>query len=255
MKTISVKQVAAALDITPRAVIYRLEKKQLRGTQSPNAFGKQEWRVYPTKEIIEALKRNSAAVEQARQESSQSTDFDFTPDDADIVEADVYDGSSEVASDQENDSVSEPGARDWQGIARETMKSMAEELVRPLGELIKEQQERLVEQEVQIAERDQLIEEKDRQLRLLPDLESQKAKLLQEIEAERRAAEIQFARAAEKEEVAKALEAENAKLKQKAEEAALSLEKLQVLEDQMQKLQLPWWKKWLLPAGETQEKG
>lgn len=92
------------------------------------------------------------------------------------------------------------------------------------------------------------LEEKDRQLRLLPDLESQKAKLLQEIEAERKAAEIQFARAAEKEEVAKVLEAENANLKQKAEEAALSLEKLQALEQQVQKLQMPWWKK-LLTVG------
>jgi hypothetical protein len=194
MKTISVKQVAAALDITPRAVIYRLEKKQLRGTQSPNAFGKQEWRVYPTKEILEGLKRNSGRIEEARKEASEVGDFDFTPEDIEVVEAEATeDGSSEntesIRSEEEFDASPSREPRDWQAMAHETMKSMAEELVRPLGEIIKQQQEQLAEQGKELFEKNRLLEDKERQLKLLPDFQKQaederKAAELKELEAE-----------------------------------------------------------------------
>lgn len=183
MKTISVKQVATALDITPRAVIYRLEKNQLRGTQSPNAFGKQEWRVYPTKEIVEGLKRNSGTVEQARKEAIDTSEFDFSPEDIEIVEASaIYEGSTETSSERNQDGSTEATEEltsayreppDWQTMARETAKSMAEELVRPLGEIIKQQQEQLAEQQEQLIQRDLLIEDKNRQLKLLPDFQKE----------------------------------------------------------------------------------
>lgn len=183
MKTISVKQVATALDITPRAVIYRLEKGQLRGTQSPNAFGKQEWRVYPTKEIVEGLKRNSGNIEQARKEASSVDEFDFSPEDIEVVEASaIYEGSTEGSAEGNSSGSREIGEEtvgfsgkppDWQSMARETAKSMAEELVRPLGEIIKQQQERLAEQQEQLIKRDLLIEEKNRQLKLLPDFQKE----------------------------------------------------------------------------------
>lgn len=83
MKTVSVKQVAEALDLTPRAVIYRLEKGQLKGTQQPNAFGKQEWRVYPTKEIVEGLKKQQSSENNADKEAGS---FNFSPEDIDVVE-------------------------------------------------------------------------------------------------------------------------------------------------------------------------
>ena len=82
----------------------------------------------------------------------------------------------------------------------------------------------------------------------LPDFEAQKAKLLREIEAERKASEIQFNKVKEKEEETQALEAENALLKQKAEEAVLSAAKLADLEKVVQELQKPkptFWQKLL----------
>lgn len=90
------------------------------------------------------------------------------------------------------------------------------------------------------------IEEMDKQLKLLPDFEAQKKKLLDEMRAERKAAEIQFNKVKEKEEEAQALEAENALLKQKAEEAILSAAKLADLEKVVQELQKPkpgFWQK------------
>lgn len=94
--------------------------------------------------------------------------------------------------------------------------------------------------------KDLKIEEMDKQLKLLPDFEAQKKKLLAEIEAERTAAEIQFNKVKEKEEEARALEAENALLKQKADEAILSAAKLADLEKVVQELQKPkptFWQK------------
>ncbi|MBA4073481.1 MAG: hypothetical protein C0508_00485 [Cyanobacteria bacterium PR.023] len=226
MKTISVKQVATALDITPRAVIYRLEKNQLRGTQSPNAFGKKEWRVYPTKEIVEGLKRNSGTVEQARKEAIDTSEFDFSPEDIEIVEASaIYEGSTEASAERNPDgstempeemvgSYREPA--DWQVMARETAKSMAEELVRPLGEIIKQQQERLAEQQEQLVQRDLLIEDKNRQLKLLPDFQK-------EAEQRRREAETKELEAIA---LAKQIEA----MKELGREKALEAERLSKLE-------------------------
>lgn len=117
----------------------------------------------------------------------------------------------------------------------------AEKIMRPLLERVEELTKTIVLKDLE-------IEEKDRQLKLLPDFEAQKKKLLSEIEAERTAAEIQFNKAKEKEEEAKALEAENTLLKQKAEEAVLSAAKLAELEKVVQELQKPkptfWQKFW-----------
>lgn len=229
MKTISVKQVAAALDITTRAVIYRLEKNQLRGTQSPNAFGKQEWRVYPTKEIVEGLKRNSATVEQARKEAVDNNEFDFSPEDIEIVEAEArYDGSTEAREEgnqerstetPENPTGSYGEPPDWQTMARETAKSMAEELVRPLGEIIKQQQKLLAEQQEQLVQRDLLIEDKNRQLKLLPDFQK-------EAEQQRQEAET-------KELEAIALAKQIVAMKEQDKEKALEVERLTKLETEI----------------------
>lgn len=71
---------------------------------------------------------------------------------------------------------------DWQTMARETAKSMAEELVRPIGEIIKQQQERLAEQQEQLTQRDLLIKDKNRQLKLLPDFQKEAAQRRQQAE-------------------------------------------------------------------------
>jgi hypothetical protein len=102
------------------------------------------------------------------------------------------------------------------------------------------------EKDALIRAKDQELEEAREQLRLLPDFEAQRAKLLNEIEAERQAAEIQFAKAKEREEEAKALTEENEHLKRKAEEALLSAAKLEELEKRVLELQKPkpgFWQK------------
>lgn len=115
----------------------------------------------------------------------------------------------------------------------------AERILKPMIDRVQELTKELVLKDLQ-------IEEMDKQLKLLPDFEAQKKKLLDEIEAERTAAEIQFNKVKEKEEEARALEAENALLKQKAEEAVLSATKLADLEKVVQELQKPkptFWQK------------
>ena len=115
----------------------------------------------------------------------------------------------------------------------------AERILKPMMDRVQELTKELVLKDLQ-------IEEMDKQLKLLPDFEAQKKKLLDEIEAERKAAEIQFNKVKEKEEQSQALEAENALLKQKAEEAVLSAAKLADLEKVVQELQKPkptFWQK------------
>ncbi|MBS0625000.1 MAG: hypothetical protein JSS32_03010 [Verrucomicrobia bacterium] len=117
----------------------------------------------------------------------------------------------------------------------------AEKILLPMMDRVQELTKELVLKDLK-------IEEMDKQLKLLPDFEAQKAKLMREIEAERTAAEIQYNKVKEKEEEAMALEAENALLKQKAEEAAFSAAKLADLEKVVQELQKPkptfWQKLW-----------
>lgn len=163
MKTISVKQVAEALELTTRAVVYRLEKGQLKGTQQPNAFGKQEWRVYPTKEIIEGLKKRQGSEIKSDGETGDES-LNFSPDGTDIVDADqVVENEQNIGSPE---GVHEQNQASWREVAKETLKGLAEELVRPLGETIRAQQDLL-------AEKDRIIAEKDQQLKLLPDYQKQ----------------------------------------------------------------------------------
>lgn len=112
--------------------------------------------------------------------------------------------------------------------------------------ILKPMMDRVQELTKEIVLKDLKIEEMDKQLKLLPDFEAQKAKLLREIEAERTAAQIQFNKVKEKEEEAQALEAENALLKQKADEAVLSAAKLADLEQVVHELKKPkptFWQK------------
>jgi hypothetical protein len=133
----------------------------------------------------------------------------------------------------------------WDEALQDKMRETAETFMKPLIERF----EALTRESM---EKDLIIEEQKKQLLLLPDLESQKARLLQEIEAERKAAEIQFAKVREKEEQAKALEEENEKLRQQAEEAVLSAAKLEQLEKEIQQLKQPkpsFWQRLFMPAG------
>ena len=122
----------------------------------------------------------------------------------------------------------------------------AEIFMKPLVDRIEALTAADKEKDAVLKAKDQEIEEIRNQLKLLPDLEAQRARLLREIESERQAAEIQFAKAREHEEQARALGEENERLKQKAEEAVLSAGKLQELEKVVQELQKPkpsFWQK------------
>lgn len=137
----------------------------------------------------------------------------------------------------ENESAEVPtsGAtpRSWRNEDLEgQVTAAAEKILKPMMDRVQELTKELVLKDLK-------IEEMDKQLKLLPDFEAQKAKLLREIEAERKASEIQFNKVREKEEEAQALEAENALLKQKAEEAVLSAAKLAALEKVVEELQKP----------------
>jgi hypothetical protein len=231
MKTISVKQVAEALNLTPRAVIYRLEKGQLKGTQQPNAFGKQEWRVYPTKEIVEGLKR----VQQPSDNKAGQDDgaLNFSPEEAEVVDAIMGDDAG-VPEQQQDD------RQAWNDLAKDTLRSLAEELVRPLADTIREQQELL-------AEKDKIIAAKEQQLRLLPDYQKQaeeerKAAELKALEAEALKKQIEAIQAQQEEELTakrKVEELEKAMEQLRAEDAA----RLEQLKEELEKLRTPWWKK------------
>jgi hypothetical protein len=160
-KTFTVKEVAAALGITPRGVVQRLNRNQLKGTRKTNQFGTPEWQVYATREIsqaVEAMKANSSA------EPQQS----FAPDTED---------NYEEAIDAENIDVNESYEQaDWVDVERKRLEILAETLVKPLTEQLTRQAAALREKELQ-------LEDKDRQLRLLPDFQKQAEDRRQEAEA------------------------------------------------------------------------
>ena len=163
----------------------------------------------------------------------------------DITDADVLESvadSSIFEHEQENSQASGAAPRSWRNEDLEgQVTAAAEKILKPMMDRVQELTKELVLKDLK-------IEEMDKQLKLLPDFEAQKAKLLREIEAERKASEIQFNKVKEKEEETQALEAENALLKQKAEEAVLSAAKLADLEKVVQELQKPkptFWQKLL----------
>jgi hypothetical protein len=274
MKTISVKQVATALDITPRAVIYRLEKKALRGTQSPNSFGKPEWRVYPTKEIIEGLKSKSASIEQARKEAPDNNDFDFSPEDIAVAEADVIsEGSSEgrkEGNSEAHDEASEPRA--WVFENKENVSTVANDLWK---ELESKYLAKLLEQQTEIGSLQQEIRQRDDQIKLLTtnNAEEEKAEeiklltyrndeqiklenLLNERdtleqkrrEAEQRARDAEQAAKAEREKLEIIKEAEIEAVKRMAAEAELKRrlatdEVQEKLREEIDRLKTPFWKR------------
>jgi hypothetical protein len=246
MKTLSVKQVSEVLGVSTRAILKRLDKKQLKGTRRLNKFGVEEWWIYPTAEI-------KAALEKAGR-------IDVLGPTENYSNADIIDVESELTAPDDDEAFGEPTSPGgWTEEARSATEDVAEGvwnniISRFLGEL-KERDQLIGEMRSELAE-------KDRQLKLLPDFQKQaeeerKAAELKELEAEalrKQIAALQDTKVQE-EEARRVLEAENENLKQKAELASLSLEKLQSLERVVQDLQKPkpsWWKKWFaaLPANE-----
>lgn len=199
MKTLSVKQVADVLGVSPRAVLKRLSSGQLKGTRRTNKYGVEEWWVYPTKEIQYSLKASGRIDILGGNESLSDAEVvdvhtqNFAPED-DVVDEEV----PEVPS-------SQPDPGKWAGDARAATSGVAEELwnniiSRFLGEL-KERDQLIGEMRSELAD-------KDRQLKLLPDLE----KKASDAEAERKRSEELRLRAEAESERAEA-ERKNAEIK------------------------------------------
>jgi hypothetical protein len=205
-----------------------LEKGQLKGTQQPNAFGKQEWRVYPTKEIIEGIKRQQPFQNKP---GNNDSSLNFSPEEMDVIDAVTTEEA--IKEEQRSDEV---GRDSWQELAKDTLRGLAEELVRPLGETIRQQQELL-------AEKDKIILEKDQQLRLLPDYKKQaEAAELHALEAEALKKQIAAMHSQHEEALSasrKVEELQKSMEQLRAEDAAI-LEKLKA---ELEQLRRPWWKK------------
>ncbi len=189
------------------------------------------------------------ATPPASEQTPQATAVMEQQDYEDVTDATVLETMADGSIfENERAEVPTSGAspRSWRNEDLEgQVTAAAEKILKPMMDRVQELTKELVLKDIK-------IEEMDKQLKLLPDFEAQKAKLLREIEAERKASEIQFNKVKEKEEEAQALEAENALLKAKAEEAVLSAAKLADLEKVVQELQKPkptFWQK-LFGTGE-----
>ncbi len=219
LRTISVREAASALGITVRAVTYRLEKGQLKGSLSKNEItGVPEWRIYPNKQVLEGLKKNQSTT-------VESSNFAPAEDTIDAVTIETNDQVEETI--QENHTQEVPVQ----------FKALIDECVRPLVEEIKQQTRLLIEKE-------NVIQEQSRQIRLLPDLEKRAEDEKKRAEEERQAAQL---RAFEIETLKKqinALEEEKSKLQLKvAEEAVWPPHELQQLKSEIAELKRPWWQK------------
>lgn len=205
MKTLSVKQVSEVLGVSTRAILKRLEKKQLKGTRRPNKFGVEEWWIYPTAEIKEALERAGRIDILGAQEV--------------YADADVLDIDTEWTAPNDDDvddieSGTIPGG--WTDAARSSSQDMAEGvwnniIGRFLGEL-KERDQLIGEMRSELAD-------KERQLKLLPDFQKE--------------AEIRRHEAEAKELEAIALAKQIEALKKLEQSRALETERLSKLEGEI----------------------
>lgn len=228
MRTISVKEAAQILDLTPRAVTYRLDKGQLKGSLLKNDAGTPEWRIQVNAEILDALKRKGLG------ETRNEREINFAPQESvEIIDADP------VTTAQAQDITEVEG----QSLQSEVIKTVAEQMIRPLVE-------RLEAQTAALMEKDKIIAEQATQLRLLPDLQRQAEVEKQEAAKEREAVQlVAHERDALKKQVAaleldKDVAEEERRLaeqeKTKAEEA---LKEVALLKETVAKLQQPFWKK------------
>ncbi len=227
MKTISVKEAAEALGVSPRAVQYKLQNGDLKGTRTKNQYGVAEWRVWPNKEISEALSQK-----QGRKSDGSADAINFSPSESETVEAE------EVAYNEGEEVFDEPA--NWRQVEIERLELMAEKLVKPLAE-------RIEAQAVALREQENIIEDQKRQLRLLPDLQKRAEEERALAEQERKAAEL---RALEIEALNKqliAIEEQKRELEEKANQANVLAQDMETLRATVEKLQTPWWKKWFLP--------
>lgn len=193
MKTIPVKEVAEALGISPRGVLYRREKGHLKGVLVKNDRGVDEYRIYPTKEIIEGLRRLGSPLV-----ASSEAVADFEVVDQTVVPDEDKVLDSTFGEDDIVDVTTTSPKREWTADNEQTATVVADHL---WNGIIKRFTEKLEEKDQAIGELRANLAEKERQLLLLPDHEA--IKRLAEEEAnkvadiERNKAEIERQRAAD----------------------------------------------------------
>lgn len=236
MKNISVKEAAEALGVTPRTIQYKLQNGDLKGTRARNQYGKDEWRIYPTKQIEEAIARKTGRT--------PSEEINFNPMDDAVLEAE------DVTGEEFND------PSDWRQAELQRLELVAEKLVKPLTE-------RIEAQAIAIREQEQIIADQKRALLLLPDLQKRAeqertAAELKELEAEALRKQIAAIEAVKEEaEVSRrSAEEELQRLKDEKEAQITAVqEQLKALSATVQELTKPkpsWWQKlFAAPATET----
>lgn len=276
---LTVKQVATALGIDERSVRDKLTIGTLKGTKR-NVGNKEQWFVHQRDLDGELARRGINPLRSTTENGSVTSpppshsSFDASPPTSthsslgassppEVTSApktieSVYTGGeeaevvddvvAEVTEVSEADNATSGGERHaWlnEDMQKQLM-ATAEVFMKPLVDRIEALTAADKEKDVLLQAKERELEEARQQLKLLPDLEAQRARLLKEIEAERQASEVQFAKARDREEEAKKLSEENESLKLKAEEAVLSASKLQELEKVVHELQKPklgFWQK------------
>lgn len=270
LKAITVREVAEALDISTRAVLLRREKGALKGVMVKNDRGVDEYRIYPTKEIIEGLRRIGSPLV-----ASTEAAYEF-----DIVDAQTVTSEPDKHHDSTygEDDVVEASLAGTEAPRVEPSQDTRGNTSNVADQLWNGIISRFIEE---LSTKDQLIgsirnelQEKERQLLLLPDLKKRAAEEAERAEIERKTAELnklesialQTQIQALKEEQgqsedakAKVLELEQA-LEESRAEALLEIERireekdaqtkavqqqLEALSASVEKLQQPWWKKML----------
>lgn len=156
MKTITVREAAHALNLTKRAVMYRLDGGKLKGIRVKTSHGLEEWRIYPNKEILEGLQRLAQS-----NPVNEPLRGPLTEEEIDAEEVDFEDES--IVDDQR-----------WQDTERDRIKIIAEEFMKPLLERIDNQSRALMQKEQELL---------TLKVKLLPDLEKR-------AEEERKTAEL-----------------------------------------------------------------
>jgi hypothetical protein len=218
VKSITVKEAAEALGISTRAVLLRREKGSLKGFMTTNARGSEEYRIYPTKEILEGLHKigsplvaspeaeaefdvvdvSGKEVEGQNHSAPRATAMaDRETEDAQDVEPLSDDAKSPTYGAGDTVPPSTSGPTDWTKAERaKAANGVAEDL---WNNLISKFMTQIGEKDQLIGEMRSELQEKDRQLLLLPDSEAIAKRVEEEArklsEAERQKAEEEAKRA------------------------------------------------------------
>jgi DNA repair exonuclease SbcCD ATPase subunit len=235
VKTIPVKEVAEALGISARGVLYRREKGHLKGVLVKNERGVDEYRIYPTKEIIEGLRKLGSPLV-----ASNEALADFEVVDQTVVPEEDKVLDSTYGEDDIVDATPATPRRELSEDNKNAANAVADQL---WNGIIERFTEKLAEKDQLIGEMRADIADKDRRLLLLPDHEAIKRKAEEEAnkvadiernkaEAERKSAEEARLRAEQERKNAEAKELESEALKKQI--AALQAKAAPELERQLE---------------------